>query len=78
MGHNLCLHVGADEHPCAAYVDVHQGYRVLSHSQVPKMGTVTTPLLSFLEGFLAVSWVLTHSTSFLNPLRAVSPMALDD
>ena len=32
MGHNLCLHFGADEHPCTSYFDVHQGYRVLTHS----------------------------------------------
>ena len=34
MGHKLCLHFGADEHPCTTYFDVHQGYRVLTHSQV--------------------------------------------
>ena len=26
MGHNLCLHFGADEHPCTAYFDVRQGF----------------------------------------------------
>ena len=26
---------GADEHPCTTYFDVHQGYKVLTHSQVP-------------------------------------------
>ena len=30
MGPNLCLHFGADEHPCTTYSDVHQGYRVIS------------------------------------------------
>ena len=34
MGQNLCLHFGADEHPCATYFDVHQGYRVLTHSHM--------------------------------------------
>ena len=34
MGHNLCLHFGADEHPCTTYSDVHQGYRVLTHGHV--------------------------------------------
>ena len=33
MGHNLCLHFGAD-HPCTTYFDVHQGYRVLTHSHL--------------------------------------------
>ena len=36
MGHNLWRsHFGADEHPFATYFDVHQGYRVLTHSHVP-------------------------------------------
>ena len=31
--HNLWRsHFGVDEHPFATYFDVHQGYRVLSHS----------------------------------------------
>ena len=34
MGHNLWLQFGADEHPCTTYFDVHQGYRVLTHSYV--------------------------------------------
>ena len=34
MGHNLWLHVGVDEHPFATYFDVHQGYRVLTHSHL--------------------------------------------
>ena len=34
MGHNLWLHFGVDEHPFATYFDVHQGYRVLTHSQM--------------------------------------------
>ena len=34
MGHNLGLHFKVDEHPFATYVDVHQGYRVLTHSHV--------------------------------------------
>ena len=34
MGHNPCLHFGADEHPCATYFDAHQWYRLLTHSQV--------------------------------------------
>ena len=34
MGHNLRFHFGADEHPCTPYSDVHQGYRVLTHSQI--------------------------------------------
>ena len=33
MGHNLWLHFVVDEHPFATYF-VHQGYRVLTHSQV--------------------------------------------
>ena len=36
MGHNLWLYVGVDEHLFATYMDVHQGYRVLTHSQVAK------------------------------------------
>ena len=35
MGHNLWLHFGLDEHQVATYFDVHQGYRVLTHSQMP-------------------------------------------
>ena len=35
LGHGLHhlwrSHFGADEHPFAAYFDVHQGYRVLAH-----------------------------------------------
>ena len=31
-GHNLWLHVRVDEHPFATYFDVHQEYRVLTHS----------------------------------------------
>ena len=31
---NLCLHFGADEHPGNTYFDVHQGYRVLTHSHM--------------------------------------------
>ena len=34
MGHNLWFHSGVDEHPFATYFDVHQGYRVLTHSQI--------------------------------------------
>ena len=34
MGHNLWLHFGLDEHPFATYFDVHQGYRVLTHSHI--------------------------------------------
>ena len=34
MRHNLWLHFGVDEHPLASYVDVYQGYRVLTHSHV--------------------------------------------
>ena len=34
MGHNLWLHFGVDEHPFATYFDVHQKYRVLTHSQM--------------------------------------------
>ena len=33
MGQSLWLHF-ADEHPCTTYFDVHQGYRVLTHSQL--------------------------------------------
>ena len=36
MGQNLWLHFGVDEHPCTTYFDVHQGYRVLTHSQLEK------------------------------------------
>ena len=32
MGHKLWLHFGVDEHRFATYFDVHQGYRVLTHS----------------------------------------------
>ena len=32
-GH-LCLHFGAHEHPYTTYFDVHQGYRVLTHSHL--------------------------------------------
>ena len=39
VGHNLCRHFGADEHPCATYFDVHQGYRVLTHN-MESFGTV--------------------------------------
>ena len=46
MGHNLWLHFGVDEHPFATYY-VHQGYRVLTHSQMGR-GTAH-PLKS--EGF---------------------------
>ena len=34
MGHNLWLHSGADEHPCATYSEVHHNYRVLPHSHM--------------------------------------------
>ena len=34
MSHSLCLDLGADEHPCTTYFDVHQGYRVLTHSHM--------------------------------------------
>ena len=35
IGHNPWRsHFGVDEHPCATYFDVHQGYRVLTHSHV--------------------------------------------
>ena len=34
MGHNLWLHFGVDAHPFATSFDVHQGYRVLTHSQM--------------------------------------------
>ena len=34
MGHNLWLYFGVDEHPFATYFDVHQGYRVLTHSHM--------------------------------------------
>ena len=36
MGQNLWLHFGVDEHPFATYLDVHQGYRVLTHSHLPR------------------------------------------
>ena len=35
QGHNLCLHFGSNEHP----FDVHQGYRVLTHSHISFIGT---------------------------------------
>ena len=35
MGHNPWLHFDVDEHPFATYFDVHQGYRVLTHSHIP-------------------------------------------
>ena len=35
MGHNLCLHFWADEHPYATYFDVHQGYRVFTRHVTP-------------------------------------------
>ena len=34
MGQKLWLHFGVDEHPFASYFDVHQGYRVLTHSHM--------------------------------------------
>ena len=34
MGHNLWLYFGVDEHPFATYFDVHQGYRLLTRSQL--------------------------------------------
>ena len=34
MGHNLCLHFGADEHPCVTYFDWSPGYRVLTYSHL--------------------------------------------
>ena len=35
MGHNLWrCHFRADEHPLTTYFDVHQGYRVLTHTHV--------------------------------------------
>ena len=34
-GHNLGLHFRVDERPFATYFDVHQGYRVLTHSHIP-------------------------------------------
>ena len=37
MGHNLWLHCGVDEHPFATYFNVHQGYRVLTHSHIFKL-----------------------------------------
>ena len=37
MDHNLCLHFGADEHLCTTYFDVHQGYRVLTHSPLASL-----------------------------------------
>ena len=47
MGHNLWLHFGA-EHPCTTYVNVHQGYRVLAHSQMAKGGADGSKKLAFL------------------------------
>ena len=32
--HILWFHFGVDEHPFATYFDVHQGYRVLTHSHI--------------------------------------------
>ena len=40
MGRSLWLHFGVDEHPFATYFDVHQGYRVLTHSHVIFFGLV--------------------------------------
>ena len=34
IGHKLRLHFGVDEHPFATYFDVHQRYRVLTHSHI--------------------------------------------
>ena len=35
MGHNLWRsHFGVHEHPFNTYFDVHQGYRVLTHSHI--------------------------------------------
>ena len=39
MGHNLYLHF-VDENPFATYVDVQQGHRVLTHTQI---GLVQSP-----------------------------------
>ena len=39
IGHNVWRsHFGVDEHPLATYFDVHQGYRVLTHSHVWCLG----------------------------------------
>ena len=40
-GQNLWLHFGVDEHPFATYFDVHQGYRVLTHSQIRPLNPVS-------------------------------------
>ena len=45
MGHNLCLHFGAHEHPCTTYFDVHQGCRVLTHSHVGEVRLAACPLV---------------------------------
>ena len=37
MGQNLWRsHFGADEHPCTTYLEVHQRYKVLTHSQMTR------------------------------------------
>ena len=42
MGHNLWLHFEVDEHPFATYFDVHQVYRVLTHSHMPRADFMNT------------------------------------
>ena len=48
MGYNLCLHFGADEHPCTTYFDVHQGYGVVTHSHFLLLDTPETPVIPLL------------------------------
>ena len=36
MGQNLWYHIWVDEHPFTSYLDVHQGYRVLTHNHMGK------------------------------------------
>ena len=37
MGQSLWYHIWVDEHPFTCYFDVHQGYRVLTHTHIPKI-----------------------------------------
>ena len=50
MGHNLCLHFGADEHPCATYFDVHQGYRVLGQNETTRPAQVLVHVSIYRSG----------------------------
>ena len=60
LGHNLCLHFGADEQPCTTYFDVHQGYRVLTHSHVLSSQCVV-------QGHLSPPSATARSNGYMQP-----------